>query len=205
MRFFTIWLLKAWPFLLFIPICFVHYLLLQLLCLFSWLPCPNNVEINKLMGLLFQISGGLLILYSIDSNLGHFKNNGLFKIFKDWFKTCPILKRGTQTITASCVISNSSGSSATIRSYKAPETIDEKIAHLQQQIDWAEEDRQEENIKIYQRISDVSSKFDKHHQQTNSNLNDLNLKFESVTVGGLKWQVFGFNLLFYSAILSYVG
>jgi len=204
-RVFTIWLLKAWPFLSFIPIYLMHLLLLQSPCLVSWLPCLNNSEINKLMGLTFQISGGLLILYSIDSNLGHFKDNGLFKIFSGWFKACPIVKGKNQVIQASGIASTSTIGNVNLRGYKTPETVEEKLAHLQQQIDWIREDNLKDKNELVVKIDNVSNKAESNYRQTERSLMVLNSKLESVTVGGLKWQVLGFNLLVYSAILSYVG
>jgi hypothetical protein len=204
-RIFTNWLFKAWPLLSFIPIYLMHFLLLESPCLASWLPCLNNAEINKLTGLTFQVSGGLLILYSIDSNLGHFKDNGLFKIFNGWFKACPIVKGKNQVIQVSTIASTSTIGNVNLRSDKTPKTDAEKLAHLQQQIEWIREDNQKDKNELVVKIDNVSNKIDTNYTQTERSITLLNSKLESVTVGGLKWQVFGFNLLVYSAILSYVA
>jgi len=45
--------------------------------------------------LFLQIIGGLIVIYSIDSNLGLFKKKNLFNISIAWFKRCPIRKDKT--------------------------------------------------------------------------------------------------------------
>lgn len=205
MRNFNIWLYKAWPFLAFVPICLLHFSLHQAPCLALWLPCPSNSEINKLVSLIFQILGGLLILYSIDSNLGHFKENGLFKIFSSWFKSCPIIKGKNQEIHATGIASITTIGSVNVRGSKVPLTVEEKLAHLQQQIEWIKEDTKKDKHELVAKIDNVSNKVDTNYRQTEQNFTVLNSKLESVTVGGLKLQVFGFNLLVYSAFLSYVA
>ena len=205
MRDIYIWLFKAWPFLAFVPICLLHFFLHQAPCLALWLPCPSNSEINKLVGLIFQIFGGLLILYSIDSNLGHFKDNGLFKIFSRWFKSCPVIKGKNQKIHEAGFASTTDIGSVNYRGSKVPVTVEEKLAHLQQQIEWIKEDAKKDKHELVVKIGNVSNEVETNLRQTEQNFTVLNSKLESVTVGGLKLQVFGFNLLVYSAILSYVA
>ena len=84
------WLLRAWPILIFIPIYFLHSCLRDSF---------SSLVVDKSFAFAFQIFGGVLILYSIDSNLEALKKPKLFSRIYNYFKSFPIKQSCTVTLT----------------------------------------------------------------------------------------------------------
>src|SRR3569623_26407 len=74
------WLIRAWPVLALFPVFAIHLLALR--------QFPEQASlVHKVAGMLLQLTGGLLILYSINDNLGLFRQKSLCTIIRDWFHT----------------------------------------------------------------------------------------------------------------------
>jgi hypothetical protein len=81
-----IWSWRAWPALVVLALICVHLLLIYYFCL-------NASATNKTISLFSQLVGGLVILYSIDSNIGIIKEKTLFAIFAKFLSEFPLIKR----------------------------------------------------------------------------------------------------------------
>ena len=66
----AIWFWKAWPVLVMTGLAYAHW---HALASFP----SDTVLVNKLTGTAMQVVGGLIVLYSVDSNLGLFRNQSL--------------------------------------------------------------------------------------------------------------------------------
>lgn len=152
-----------------------------------------------------QIAGGIIILYSIDSNIGLIKRVSLFGIGAQWFKSSPLIKRKPVTLEIKGTASVSTAGTVSMRGHKNPENSEERLDYLQKQIEWLNEDLQKESTSTRSMINilnkDMSTKF----QVNQKGLAELRQKFEGVVVGGLKLQILGVILLFYGAITGSVA
>lgn len=140
MKNFWIWLWRSWSFLLLIPIVVIHVLMINLPCLiksqsFIFLCLPNQ-NINKLISILMQLGGGLIVLYSIawvlkKQNLFHH----IFHFFKEYVAQCPIIIRKSIELEGSCCVQTNMSAVLSVSEYKIPETIEEKIELLFKEIE----------------------------------------------------------------------
>ena len=80
-----LWLRRAWPVLAFVPVGLVHGFAIEAFR-------PNTVVVNRIVGVILQIVGGLIVLYSVNDNLGLFKSQSLCSTIADWFKAFPIVR-----------------------------------------------------------------------------------------------------------------
>ena len=119
------WLWRAWPILLVAAIIGLHLLVLK------WSPLERRL-INKLAGTAMQIAGGLIVLQSIDGNLGIFKKQNLLAVVIGWFREFPFIHRGV-TIELSGVASASAFGRATLTVKRTVSTLEEKVAELERQ------------------------------------------------------------------------
>jgi hypothetical protein len=189
------WFWKAWP---------LHYLIIIGLIHYTFLKSfPHAIsEINSGISLLLQIIGGLLILYSIDSNTGVINNDNLIGIFKSYLKQFPPIHtyNTTQIKAAITQITTYPPKSRVIMH---PTSIEDKLAYLQEQIEdlrWENEYLQkslsdqikEQSVEIYKDISDIKVKLRENYG-----------KLEKVSVGSIKIQIFGVFLMLYGAIAGY--
>jgi len=202
---YIIWINQAWPFFLLLPLILAHYLLLTLPCLSNEFLCYSNASINKSISFILQLLGGLLIVYSIDSNMGLFKNRSLISLGLAWVKRFPGRKpKHIQLKTVVCE-QRTEVSPVSITTYKTPKTLEEKIDDLYKKLDEHRVETQKDKVN-FQNQFETEKKFNQQNQASNSRLLiDMRNKLENISIGGLKLQLFGVNLLVYGAILSFIA
>lgn len=199
------WVNQAWPFFLLLPLIFVHYLLLTLPCLSDYFLCYDDTSINKLISFILQLLGGLLIVYSIDSNMGLFKNRSLISLSLAWVKRFPGCKPKVIQLQTVSAVQRCEASRVSITTHKAPKTIEEKIDDLYKKLGEHKTETQKDKLNFQSQL-EAEKKLNQQNQASNSRvLTDMRNKLENISIGGLKLQLFGVNLLVYGAILSYVA
>jgi len=205
MKKYLIWFKQAWPIIYLIPIIIFHYLLLNLPCFNHEILCYDNPSINKLISLILQIIGGLIVIYSIDSNLELFKKKNLFNISIAWFKRCPIRKSKTIEFKLATSKSKNLTSTVNVELAKKPETVEDKINDLYEKLKSLEEKTQKHNINFTKQIAKINDVNNKKQLSTSKSLRSIENKLENISIGGLKLQIFGVFLLIYGAILGYLS
>ena len=189
------WLLKAWPILVSAFLGYLHYYVVT--------NCNVNVsDINKISSLVLQITGGLLILYSIDSNIGIVSNKSIFGLAWNWFISIPVFSKSIVIHAASGNL-KAQGASVKMRVGASTETIEGKIENLQQQINWLKEDLSDE-------VKNIKDLHEKTKKSLNTNINMLtklvnetDSKLNKVSLGGIKIQIFGILLMIHGSLSSF--
>lgn len=160
--------------------------------------------INKRVSFFLQIIGGLLILFSIDSNIGIIKEKTLFSIFANYLREFPLIKRsvviklqGTANVTI--------GTEAKITVVRNPKNIEEKIEYLQEQINVVKRDLEQTQKELNEKINRQSKEIIIQNQEVKSVLRNFESKMDKVSVGGIKAQLFGVLLMLYGAIAGYMA
>jgi hypothetical protein len=154
--------------------------------------------------LVAQLVGGLLILYSIDSNIGVIKQKSLLLMLTSYFKEFPLIERP--------IVIQSRGASMGISGVKGmitidqnPQCIDEKIEYLQEQINELKKNVEQESKKLNEKIERQSEEINTQIQVAKSTLRNLESKINEISIGGIKVQLFGVLLMVYGAIAGYVA
>ncbi|AEP29104.1 hypothetical protein [Brumicola nitratireducens] len=203
------WISRAWPVLGILPLFLVHYLFLVLPCIDSIfgvnIICIANNEINKVFALILQVLGGFLVLHSIDSNIGLFRNKNLKSLTLAWFKSFPFIKRKPlviRPITAEC---RSEVHPIKIKLGRKADTLEEKIEALEEKLNWLKEDFQDDIKHLKKQIQNMYEESSKKYGALSNKTFDISTKLEKVSVGGIKFQVFGVSLLIYGSIVSYIA
>ena len=151
-----------------------------------------------------QLVGGLLILYSIDSNIGVIKQKSLFALLTNYIKEFPFIKRSL-VLEAQCAAFGTSFGKAKISATRNPTSVDEKIAYLQEQIDGLRCELEQESKELNEKIDLHAKKMGEQIQDAKAALQNLELKMDEVSTGGIKIQLFGVLLMVYGAIAGYVA
>ncbi|WP_201495278.1 hypothetical protein [Rubrivivax sp. A210] len=188
------WLWRAWPVLCAFATVAVHLLVLVTL------PFPAS-SINKVSGTILQVLGGLIVLHSIDGNLGLFKQQGLLSALKGWLADFP--KRNI-VISASIGTVNATGQGATLSAsaYIVGKTIEERLTVLERRLDEADRRITQQRVELLGRIDTINTDLSNAISATRSELRDLSSKVVESTVGGFKQQLFGVLLAIYGAVVS---
>lgn len=190
------WLMRAWPVL--VP---------ALLLLVHWHIRPylgsDLTDFNKAISLALQILGGLLVIYSIDSDIGVVNNTSLKSVFIDYLKRCPLISK---PVTLGGVSSTLPAffESGKMRTYSTPKTLEEKFELLEKKICWLREDMDDELKRIRDEFSIVNKANEKKISEIRSNFEHLKSTFKELTVGGIKLQLFGVLLMIYGALSVYL-
>ncbi|MFH7321581.1 hypothetical protein ACHHRT_13395, partial [Desulfurivibrio sp. D14AmB] len=119
------WFWRGWPVLAVVAVIFVHLVLL-------WNLSEKAESIDKAFSIFSQIIGGLLVIYSINSVVFLIKKNNLFGMFRDYLSEL-FDKRNVLCIEN--VTQIQAVGSLTVEGYRVPENLEDKILHLQKQID----------------------------------------------------------------------
>jgi hypothetical protein len=188
------WLARAWPMWTLLAIGFVigRYA--------SWSIPAGAPVFNKVAGAALQVVGALIILLSLDQNLGLFRNQNLFSVAWNWCQDYPRQNSAINLIGAAMGNANASGSMASIRTL--PFDLNGRMAELERVVGLLEG-------KISRIRIDLSTEIAKAHQEGKGELDihrrvvsDLIVKLEMTAIGGIKFQAFGVGLAFLGSVLS---
>tara|TARA_R110002012_G_C11407190_1_gene586524 strand:+ start:65 stop:673 length:609 start_codon:yes stop_codon:yes gene_type:complete len=195
------WIFRAWPFLVTALIIITHQYTSTLPCYFQWL-CFSNQVIDKYLSFALNISGGLLVIYSIDSNLGLFKKGNLYTLFAKWVKSFPLVKGEPLSIVAEPGKYTVTAHPARIELTKPPESIEELYRYTQEQVSLLRKDLKNERRSRDEALGKMANEWSTKHSAINKNVTEINDLLKAVAIGGIKLQIFGVLLVTYG---SYIG
>ena len=161
----------------------------------------QSATVNKVTGTIMQIVGGLIILHSVDSNLGIFRNQSLIRVVIAWFRDFPIFKR-TIALSGSASGSISLSGSLSTSVKRAATTIEERLAEAERQIEELRSDLHAKHQALQTRIEKVKSDLSASITSNQTDLKNLSEQIEKATVGSFKQQAFGVMLAVYGAATS---
>lgn len=193
------WLFRAWPVLgLIVPIA-AHLFAL------SQFPLPQfpseHIFINKITGAILQVGGGLIVLYSIDANLGLFRNRKLVTTVIGWFAECPIISRSVTLSATGCSMSSAT-SSCTASITRVAKTLEERVAEVERLLLEFRSEVTEQNRAMRSHIQEVKTELSTAIASNQAALNGLSDRVVEASVGGFKGQIFGTFLAIYGASTS---
>ncbi len=194
----TIWFVQAWPFIAITVVALFHYYVI------SYFQEDTGEHINKLFSALMQIIGGLIVLFTINSNLGLFENKGLVAMAISWLRSCPLIKTDKPnigTMSGELPISQMSAEGHTTSKY---ENIDEQLQELHKQLNEVRDlvYRKERELKSY--IHDQTTELKKDISGNQIEIHKVKGLMHRTIVGGIQWQLFGVFLVIYGAVFPLV-
>ena len=189
------WSWLAWPIIILLVLLLFHWFLISYFCL-------SAGTTNKSIALISQITGGLLVLYSIDSNIGVLRGKSLFEMVTNYLRECPLIRRSV-VVGAQAGSYGISGAKAKLTFGRNPKSIEEKLEYLQEQINEARRDFEQEIKGLNQTIDANSKEMKTKIEATQTALITIGSKMDEVSIGGIKIQLFGVLLLIYGSISEY--
>jgi hypothetical protein len=198
------WFWKGWPILTLLLLLIVHQAISNF-SLYELMNFENIQQFDKFLSFLLNIIGGLLVLYSVDSNLGLFRKEGMFKLFVNWLKSFPLLKPKPLENKATSVNSVSAVGKIRIENQKTPTTLDELFEFTQKQINYLKEDIEYQNQQTNKKFEILTRELSSKNQEIDKSISEINNQLTTVVIGGFKTQLFGVLLVLYGSYLSYVA
>ena len=188
------WLLKAWPVLSLLPTGLIHWYAL------THFP-ESTTMVNEIVGTTLQIVGGILVLFSINDNLGLFRKQSLLLTIAGWFKSFPRASKSV-TIALSGVGAATAAGSATLTTGRVPRSLEERLAQLEHTVKELRQEVATNASLAQQRLQETRQELTRLIETTNVQLTELTQKVQHAAVGGFKLQALGVLLAVYGALTS---
>jgi hypothetical protein len=188
------WSLRAWPVISFIPIAALHFYL------FRKFPMGRSL-LHKIMSSGFQTIGAILVIYSINDNIGVFKNKSLWQLIIGWFKSFPLISRSAIVGVTGVGGMMLTGSAEAWVSRKC-NTVEERLQELEQQLVQCRELVFRKEREVLERIQITRTELETRISTHSEQINLLTQKIETSIIGGFKLQAFGVILAIYGAVVS---
>ncbi|WP_411871769.1 hypothetical protein [Vulcanococcus limneticus] len=190
------WVLRAWPVLAVGVLFLAHWFVL---CL-----APDHSQIiNKSIALQLQIFGGLLVLYSIDSNIGVIRGGSLFSDLRKYLGDCPLFRKA-YVIELQGASIGALGGRARLSARRNPKSVEERLDYLQEQLNEIRKDHQEDITELSTSIQQHKEAADGLVGRLEQSISQIDSKVSAVSVGGIKFQIFGVLLLIYGSVTAYI-
>jgi hypothetical protein len=188
------WILRAWPVLATAAFGAIHASLLAALPTLA-------VLVNKLTGTSLQVVGGPIVLRAVNQNLGLFRSQSFTSVVVDWFREFPLIRRATSVTLAGSGSISITGS-ASLTGKRAANTLEERLAEAERQIEEVRTLVTTKTTELNSRIDSVKSELSSSIDSHGKTVRALTEKIERAAVGGFKEQAFGVMLAIYGAVVS---
>ena len=120
----------------------------------------------------------------------------------NYLRECPLIRRSV-VVGAQAGSYGISGAKAKLTVGRNPKSIEEKLEYLQEQINEARRDFEQEIKGLNQTIDANSKEMKTKIEATQTALITIGSKMDEVSIGGIKIQLFGVLLLIYGSISEY--
>lgn len=185
------WILRPWPVLTSV---LIVILVPKFIILFE-----NNLEnVKNYVGLGFQIIGSLLVVISINKDIGTFKNENIILIIKNWFMAFPLKKKRKKIIQGSLNITLD-GATLNARGKTGYASVEEHLEELEKRIERNYQLIVEKEKIIMDHINQIQENVE---NSTKKEIQDMRALLSDSIVGSYKEQLFGVFLAIYGAIIS---
>lgn len=188
------WIWRAWPVMFMLPVFASHAIALD-----CW--ATKTELVNKIVGMALQAGGGLLILYSINDNLGLFRGQSILWSISSWIRSFPVIRE--PIVLEANASTSMSWSTAGAVSVRAPATsIDERIQHLEDDLAALRQQMQRDVAALTASVLSTKTEAEEKITLTSTRLEFISKQIETAAVGGFKIQIFGVFLALYGAVTS---
>lgn len=189
------WFFRMWPVLVPVALIALHYLVAAHT---GW----DVRQTNRVISLVLLVIGGVIVLYSINANLGFFDDSTLFSLFISYLKSFPLLTRrdATQEVPASVNV-------VTRRARAWPgatkKTSNERLKYLQLQIEQIKQDLNQGQDLEESAVVQLESQTREAISDVRQTIVCINRKVKKLCVCSIKMQVFGVLLMLHGYASSY--
>lgn len=160
----------------------------------------DKATVHK-MGIFLQSAGVVVVLYSLNKNMGVFKQASLYQRAFRWIKAFPLIKRDLKINVAGGIQVQSSVGNVTLQQWNKDWTPEQKIEELKSRIATCFEDASRSDQEIREKIESVKMELSSEVQKSNKSIAEVRSKLESATIGSVNPQFFGVLLAIYGTVL----
>ena len=187
------WLLKVWP--LWAAIALIA------LSMSAFYVLEVDKSIVQKAGILLQSVGAVTVLYSLNKNIGVFKQATLFQRAIRWIRAFPLIKRNVTLEGVGNIQIQSTVGSPSLQQWNENWTPEQKIEELKTRILSCFEEVRRKDKATREKIESVAAELRSEIQKGNRTIAETRLQLESATIGSVNPQIFGVLLAIYGTTL----
>lgn len=165
----------------------------------DWQIAAGGPGFNKIAGAVLQAIGAILVLISLDGDIGLFAGKGIVAAARDWVRDHPKKLRRHVLEGAASFQSNSSLSAAISIGQS---TLIERVAELERIVVELRTISSARHDELTKAITAAKIEAREANGQISNSLNALEKKLEISAIGGLKTQFLGVGLALIGSVLS---
>ncbi len=190
------WSMEPWPLHLFPILVTTHLTLIKLIP-------SQKLKIDSFCSVSFQIIGGFIVLWVLNSNMGIISKNSFFKAIDGYMRRFPLfLKSKSVTLSVdSCV---SVGCIAEARVIPRFKYIEEKVDFLFKEVEIIEDKINTSKNELKNEIKTTELKLNEKLNQIRIELNEINIKIQNTIVGGAKLEALGVITIAYGLLIPLI-
>ena len=161
-------------------------------------------KVHKIASTVLQIGGGFLVLHSLNSNVGLFRQQSLGRFLissiTDWLKAFPF--RQKRTITGNAVMGefHVDGFAATGEVGRRRTTVEERLTHLEHRVDQVQAESRQLLDGLSKRVNEMNAELGHRITRSQTDIQQLASNMERTAVGGITEQLFGIALVLYGSV-----
>jgi hypothetical protein len=160
----------------------------------------DKAVIHKIAGVGLQIVGGAFVLFSLNKNMGVFKQGTLLQRVVRWIRSFPLIKR-TVTLQVQSIASSAAVGTPTIRAVQKGRSVEERIEELERRIAECFQEVSKTEERLRKRIESVKAELKSELSEKAKSIAEIESRLVATVVGSANSQVFGILLVFYGTIL----
>ena len=188
------WLMRSWPILALVPVAIFHFISHQVYP-------ADPVFANKLVSASLQFAGGILVLWSVNDNLGLFRSQSLKSAFIGWLKDFPRAREPIFAYSSTCEGADvTSASVSTV--IEIPNTMEGRVAEIDRKLAEVQTLLAQEVQAIRGKIEEVKSESNKQIAATSTEVTTLAKRLEHAAVGNFKLLSLSVALVFWGSVTS---
>lgn len=188
---------KSWPVTVPVLLVVIHYFAVTR---FGFAP-ETLATIKKWGPVVLQIVGGLIVVYSIDSNMGLFGRDSLMARVINFFKDLPIFC-WTQTVSVDSTFSWSSVGTPILRAKIGDDTLEGRVQQLEADLRLVQQELNVAVANLRKDMQTATEKLDRKLQDLQETISRLESGLKQMTRDGVGLQVFGVILAIYGTIFG---
>ena len=192
------WLWQAWP------VCITLGLILANICAYRYFHY-NWDSVHRVGGAFMQMAGGAFVLFSLNKNMGLFKQGTLGKRISRWWSLRPFrkTKNATLRVEGASLVSGA-GSITSLGQVQKARTIEERVDELENRLNAFRQEAKTRDEELHKKIESIRQAMMSDRSEILKKVTELESLIATTVVGEANSQFFGILLVFYGTLLPVI-
>ena len=189
------WISRAWPVLIVLALIVIQILI------YSYVNI-DQVLMNNIIGQVLPLIGGVFVIISINENIQDFRKINIFSLFKNYLKSCPLIKHNYVLDVSSITVSTTFGK-PTLFVKRPWNTAKEGIKELERRIEELTNYLADIRKKTEEDLTKLRSELNTLIDNNDKEIKEVSHLLDKSVMGNIDIQFFGILLIVYGSVINF--